>query len=169
MPEENLKLELFRGFADSLPMGVHIWSINDKEDVKNNNILYINQAASHSHCPNIKSGLGKKIGEVFPRIDETVVPMAFKAAIRDNKNQRVLAFVCGIDKNPENTYRVEVVPVDSDHIFVMFTNISAQEETERRLHEKIGELERMAKLMVDREKKMIELKEEMIKLKESKK
>lgn len=162
-----LEDSIFKLFADELPLPVHIWSMKHLNNVGKNTILYVNKEANQAHCSNIRAEVGDKVGKAFPKLDTSVMPLAFQIAAKNNHSQRVLQFVCGPEKKLENTYRVEMIPIIGKYMFLAFTSIHAQLLAESELAENMKEIKKMNRYMLDRETKMIELKNEIDSLKKS--
>ena len=162
-------LKLFETLVNQSPLGVFVWKIQDEKNINTCLNVFVNQKALKMLQIKKKEILGYAVEKAFPQVDRTKLPLLYQKLIKSGEAQYIPSFAYG-DKIIEPAhFEVSLIPLNKNHLAVLFIDISSRVDVQNKLAEKVKELERLNEFMVGREIRMMELKKEIAQLKKGKK
>ena len=132
-----------RRYADvfrNMQVGVNVWCLQDREDLRSFKLISTNPAAAHSLGVRTEDILGKRMDEAFPHMLDTDLPHQYREVVLSGKGRDL-----GEVREPygESTaagvFSVKVFPVPPDCVGVAFENITER----RRLEEQLRQSQRL--------------------------
>jgi hypothetical protein len=157
---KELSTELLSKILEDLPIGFLLLEMEDPNDDKSFRILKVNKAGSAASGTDMSQYYGQTLFEAFPTVYEQRPGLIdfYVKTIATQEPVEIGEIEYGDDKIEKTLFLITAYPLTKTHLYLCYTSVTAQRAAERKTEEKYQELERMNKLMVDRELKMTELK-----------
>ncbi len=125
--------------------------------------LYINAAAARLNKQSKEELIGHTLMERFPGIEKTDVFAKIKLCMETHEPQEIQTEFTFRDES-KAWFHIKIEPVPRG-VFIISTDITTRRIADEEVKRRNDEMERLNRLMVDRELKMIELKKEIESLK----
>ncbi len=133
--------DAFRTLFESSPQGLQIYRAESLEDPGELRLLAQNAAVSKLVGVDVGDNVGKTIRETAPQYLESEFPSRYLAAIVSGKPDHWV--VTYHDEHfPRAVWRASLVPLDAEHVAVVFENITAQHDAEEQVRKRTNEVER---------------------------
>ena len=128
-----------RRYADvfrNMQVGVNVWCLQDRKDVRSFKLISTNPAAAHSLGVRTEDILGKRMDEAFPHMLDTDLPRQYREVVLTGEG-RDLGEVRRIygERDTEGIFSVKVFPLPGDCVGVAFENVSEQRGLEEQLRQ----------------------------------
>lgn len=147
---------------DNIEIGIAVYeAINDGQDFI---IVDFNPHAYKITNSIGKDIIGKSVYEIFPGIKKMGLQAVFMSVLKTGIAQKHHSKFYE-DNNLKTFFENYIYRINSKHIVVVFQDVLNQVKEKENLEQKILEIEKINKMMVQRELKMIELKNEIRDLK----
>jgi two-component system, cell cycle sensor histidine kinase and response regulator CckA len=139
---KRAEAELIR-YADvfrNTQVGINIWCLQDREDLRTFKLVSTNPAAAHSLGVRTEDVVGKRMDEAFPHMLDTELPALYRDVIVSGEG-RDLGEVREIygERATQGVFSAKVFPLPGDCVGVAFENITER----RRLEEQLRQAQRL--------------------------
>jgi len=150
------ELRLYRSIVENARSGIAVYLLEDPTDISSLRLVFANRAASAITGIAMEPLVGKRIFEAFPTLREMRLPALF-AEILASGEGRTLGDFPEQDPGPGGAlFEVEAAPVGSDLLVVMFRNVTALREAEKRSRELVAERERLQQEDIETQARALE-------------
>jgi len=139
---QRAEVEL-RRYADvfrNMQVGVNVWCLQNREDLRSFKLISTNPAAVHSLGVRTEDILGKRMDEAFPHMLDTDLPRLYREVVLSGEG-RDLGEVSALHSRiaPDGVFSAKVFPLPGDCVGVAFENITER----RRLEEQLRQSQRL--------------------------
>jgi len=140
---QRAEVEL-RRYADvfrNMQVGVNVWCLQDRSDLRSFKLISTNPAAVHSLGLRTEDILGKRMGEAFPFMLNTDLPRLYREVVVSGEGRdlgEVRALYGGDGASPA-VFAAKVFPLPGDCVGVAFENITER----RRLEDQLRQSQRL--------------------------
>lgn len=150
------ELRLYRSIVENARAGIVIWHLEDPEDISSLRLVFANRAASAVTGIAMEPLLGKRIFEAFPTLRDTRLPALYAEILASGEGCNLGDFPDQEQAPPGGIFEVEASPIASDLLVVMFRNVTALREAEKRSRELAAERERLQQEIIETQARTLE-------------
>lgn len=142
LAEEQIKL--FADVVNASPTGIHVWRLEDLEDVNSFRLLVANPAAQSATGVASESILGKTMPEVFGSLMNTPMPGIYQNVIKTGQSVELGEVVYQDENIAPSVFYVRAFPLPNNSVGVSFENITILKQQELLVTKRARELETVA-------------------------
>ena len=122
-----------RRYADvfrNMQVGLNVWCLPDREDLRSFELISTNPAAAHSLGVRTEDVLGKRMDEAFPHMLDTDLPRQYREVVLSGEGRDL-----GDVRYGDGIFAVKVFPVPGDCVGVAIENITERRRLESQLRQ----------------------------------
>jgi two-component system cell cycle sensor histidine kinase/response regulator CckA len=128
------ELRLYADVFRNMQVGLNVWRLEDREDLRTFTLVSSNPAAAHSLGVRTEDILGKRMDETFPHMLETDLPRQYREVVLSGVGRDLGTVRSGLGERADDAvFSVKVFPLPGDCVGVAFENITARERMEAQL------------------------------------
>jgi signal transduction histidine kinase/ActR/RegA family two-component response regulator len=134
--QDDLQAAELRRYADvfrSIHVGLNVWCLEDREDLRSFKLISTNPAAAHSLGVRTEDVLGKRMDEAFPHMLDTDLPRQYREVVLSGEGRDLGEVRYGYGESGEGVFSVKVFPLPGGCVGVAFENITERRRLESQL------------------------------------
>ena len=122
------QLRIYSDVFRNMQVGVNVWCLEDRNDLRSFRLLATNPAAAHSLGVRTEEVMGKRMDQAFPHMLDTDLPRQYQEVLLSGNGRDV-----GDVHYEHGIFAVKVFPVPTDCVGVTFENITEHRRLEAQL------------------------------------
>jgi PAS domain S-box-containing protein len=135
------ELDDYRQIVDQLPLGLHLYRLEDLGDDYSLRMLYANPQTEALTGVAVTEVVGKTLDENFPGLREQGVPQTYAQVVRSGEPLVLEQIVYGDNRIITSAFSVRAIPLPDARLAVTFDNITERKRVEQEIRHLNAELE----------------------------